>query len=178
MKSYTRHRTWILPVFCILFFALPLAAQNQTMDNNSGHNSDREEFWISPLIEFNMYNLSGLAFGGGLAFAYGDELAIGLRVAWFRGDNGETSTMEINILLRWYILNGSNNYGPYIQIGAGPVLFAQEESLSIPAGIGSISAGANLGWRFSFGQNWFIEPAIRIGFPYLAGVGVSGGYRF
>jgi hypothetical protein len=33
------------------------------------------------------------------------------------------------------------------------------------------------GWRFSFG-NWYVEPYVRFGVPFIWGAGVSGGYKF
>jgi len=178
MRNFIRQKTWFLPAICLLFAALPLGAQNLPMEQAADRNTEKEEFWISPLIEVNMYSLSSLAIGGGLAFAYGDDLAIGFRTAWFTGDNGEVITMEMNILLRFNNIGGDSLPGLFVQIGAGPVLFAQDENMSIPAPLGSISAGASLGWRLPFGPNWFVEPALRIGFPYMLGLGVSGGYRF
>ena len=178
MRKIFGKKTWLLPVLCIFFSPLSLSAQDPIQDNNSAHNSNREEFWISPLVEINMYSISSLAIGGGVAFAYGDELAIGLKTAWFTGDSGEITTLEINILLRWNILGSNSSSGPFIQVGAGPVLFTQYENMSIPADLGSISAGASFGWRLPYGPNWFIEPTLRIGFPFILGAGISGGYRF
>jgi hypothetical protein len=35
-----------------------------------------------------------------------------------------------------------------------------------------------LGWRFLFGGHFFIEPAVRAGYPYFAVAGLSAGARF
>jgi hypothetical protein len=48
----------------------------------------------------------------------------------------------------------------------------------MPSEVGTISIGLGVGWRFLLGNLFFIEPAIRGGFPYIVGAGLSAGVRF
>jgi hypothetical protein len=69
--------------------------------------------------------------------------------------------------------------GLFIQFNGGPVIFAQnDDSIAVPSGMGTFSAGLSLGWRFLLGRTFFIEPVIRGGYPYIVGAGLSAGVRF
>jgi hypothetical protein len=75
--------------------------------------------------------------------------------------------------------SGAGPSGPFIQFSGGPVIFARgEKNITMPSDTVRLSAGFSLGWRFLLGTYFFIEPAIRAGYPYIAGVGLSAGVRF
>ena len=171
----------------LLLFAAALFAQGaaEHTDQKSG------EFWICPILETAMYSPVGLAFGGGLAIGYSKgSAAMGLKAEYLSNTDGLKS-LEINFLLRWHLSRNASKAplfgwaaekkysGPFLQFTGGPVLFAPFYSdFAVPSEFGNISAGLCFGWRFLFGSRWFVEPAVRAGYPYIAGAGVYAGVRF
>jgi hypothetical protein len=144
-----------------------------------------EDLWVCPVIECCLYspNPSKLSIGGGAALGYGDRLAFGLKVIYW-DDLNNTRSLELNFLLRFYLPGlfrpeAAASSGPFIQFNGGPVIFARHEnSISMPSEIGTLSVGLSVGWRFLFGRHFFIEPAVRAGYPYIIGAGLSAGLRF
>jgi hypothetical protein len=137
-----------------------------------------EDMWVCPVFESGWYSVSNIAIGGGAALGYGDRVAIGLKVIYWN-DLEYVRSLELNFLLRFYIFSRMERYGLFAQINGGPVIFAKDEdNLSMPSGIGAFSAGFSLGWRFLFGRYFFVEPAVRAGYPYIVGAGLSAGVRF
>jgi len=137
-----------------------------------------EDIWISPGAELSMYSVSNPTYGGGLSLGYGDKAAIGFKVAYLTDTDGEVSSLELNIFLRMYLLNNASISGPFIQVSGGPVFFSEDNNVPISSGFGSLSAGLSAGWRFLFGRYLYVEPAIRGGYPYIAGVVLSGGVHY
>jgi len=138
----------------------------------------QEDFWISLNGEGAMYGVEGLAFGGGLSLGYGSGTSFGLKAVWYFGTD-KVNTLELNIILRFYLQGAQAYSGPFLQFMGGPTLYSlYEEGLSIPSKFGMISAGLCFGWRFIFVDRWFVEPSVRGGYPYLFGAGVSAGVRF
>ena len=152
----------------VLITALPVLAQERTVK--------REDFWICPGAEVAMFSISNMAYGGGLTLGYGKAFSIGLKAAWFFDGSREVDSLEINLLLRWYFMGASS--GPFLQLNGGPVFFAQKESMTMPSELGVVSAGLSIGWRFLLGRFWFIEGAIRGGYPFIAGAALSAGCHF
>ena len=156
--------------FLFFFFALTAVVFAQA-------ESEHEDFWISMSGDGSMYSSSGLAFGGGLSFGYGSGLSIGIKAVWYFGAE-DLNTFELNVILRFY-LEGQQAYsGPFIQFMGGPTFYGFMESAAIPAEVGMISAGLCFGWRFLFVDSLFIEPSIRVGFPYIVSAAISLGIRF
>ena len=136
-----------------------------------------EDFWISPCTELAMYSSSSIAYGGGIALGYGKGTSIGLRAAYFTENEYQIVTLELSFLLRFYLQGRDSLSGPFLQLMGGPVIFARDSEINVPSEYGVFSAGLSFGWRFLFGKTWFVEPALRGGFPYIAGAGVSAGMR-
>jgi hypothetical protein len=156
-------------VLCILLSA-PIFAQNQTLA--------RGDIWIAPVAEANFYSISDLAFGGGIAFGYGDGVSIGFKAVFFT-DMDKVNSLELNFLLRLYLPRLEGHSGLFVQFSGGPVLFTQiGDNFDIPAQVGTFSAGVSVGWRFLFGNYFFLEPIVRAGYPYYAGAGLNIGVRF
>jgi hypothetical protein len=154
--------------------------------------SVREDLWICPVFESGWYGVSGMAIGGGAALGYGDRLAFGLKVVYWN-DLEDLRALELNFLARFYCFSmtkaetghsdaghsSASHSGLFIQLNGGPVIFAQgENTITMPSETVTISAGLSLGWRFLFGGHFFIEPAVRAGYPYFAVAGLSAGARF
>ncbi|MCL2480514.1 MAG: hypothetical protein FWF38_02260 [Spirochaetaceae bacterium] len=119
------------------------------------------------------YSGEGLAFGGGLAVgAENSGYSLGLRLL-YATESDSVKTMELNALIRFYFFNRDQHNGLFLQINGGSALSSLDEDK-----VGSVSAGISVGWRIPFGELFFVEPAVRVGYPYMAGVGVAGGIRF
>jgi hypothetical protein len=153
--------------------------------------SAREDFWVCPVLEASFFSLRNPAFGGGAALGYGNGMSFGLKVLYSDDLHG-VRTLEINILARFYFselfrpkaenpeggASGAAASGLFIQLNGGPVIVAQDSSIAMPSEKGTFSAGLSIGWRFLLGRYFFIEPAIRGGYPFIAGVGLAAGVRF
>jgi len=138
---------------------------------------ENDDFWLCPGAETAMYGVSSLAYGGGFSVGYGKGISMGLKAAWYTSGEG-TTALELNFLLRYFIFGMEAVSGPFLQLLAGPTLFATGgDNIAVPSEYGMISAGLSFGWRFLFGGRWFVEPSIRGGYPYMAGAGLSAGVR-
>jgi hypothetical protein len=134
-----------------------------------------EGFFIAPAAEVSLFSVEKAAFGAGLAFGYDGRATLGYRALCFVDPDG-LATLELVLFFRAYLPPGRQD-GFFIQAGVGPSIFAREGAL-FPPGANSTSAGVALGWRFPLGKYFYIEPALRAGYPYIAGAGVSAGFRF
>lgn len=159
----------ILPTLALCFFLPGFQVFGQDRVG------EREELWVSPGAEIVFYSPSFVAYGGGLALGYGRGAVIGLKVDYFVDTDNMISTLELNFLFRWYFFGVASCSGPYIQLNGGPAVFTKDGSFAIPSEWGSVSAGLSLGWRFLLGRYWFIEGALRGGYPYIVGAGLSFG---
>ena len=135
------------------------------------------DFFIAPLFEVLGYSRRGMAFGGGIAIGAGNGIAIGLRLLYAL-DTELMNTLEIAVFMRAYIFGKDASAGPFAQLNIGSASFGYKEHVHIPSVAGTFSIGLGGGWRFILGQNWYIEPTIRLGYPYILGGGISGSYRF
>ena len=72
-------------------------------------------------------------------------------------------------------MSNSRSTGPFVQAEGGFVLIAYD---GFDNGRFAPSAGLGLGWRIPLGERFFAEPALRIGYFYMLGVGVTAGIRF
>jgi hypothetical protein len=134
------------------------------------------DFFIAPLAEVLGYGRKGPAFGGGLAVGAGDGVAVGARLL-YAIDTESVNALELAVFVRWYLLGSKASSGPFVQVNAGAAVFAHKSAVSFPAEAGSLSADFAAGWRFPLGEHWYIEPAVRAGYPHIAGAGVSAGFR-
>jgi hypothetical protein len=163
-------RGYIFLFLFSLFFCFPVFAQDKA--------SSFEDFWVCPVFETGLYGATNLAIGGGAALGYGERLAFGLKVVYWN-ELKEVRSLELNFLARFYFFDRAAPSGLFVQFNGGPAFFVRYESkITIPPEVGTISAGLSLGWRFLFGKHFFVEPAVRGGYPYLVGAGLSGGVRF
>jgi len=133
----------------------------------------RQDFFAASFGEAVGYGYSGAAFGGGLIIGAGTGGALGLRIL-YAVDNENISFLEVNILARLYIFGKDAFSGPFAQLNIGPVIY-EDKNPNRP-GYGNISAGLTAGWRFLIGKNFFAEPSLRIGYPYLSGATVALGF--
>jgi len=177
-------KSLLLLVLLIALSAIPIFAQNNQTEldpvvpkTDTAQKTQKEDFWICPGAEMALYSSNSASYGGSLALGYGRGTAVGVKTAYFM-DPESNGALEINILLRFYVLGSDYCKGPFIQFSGGPVLFFKENEFTFPANLGIISAGLSLGWRFSLGEWWFVEPSVRAGYPYLVGGGISFGFHY
>jgi hypothetical protein len=163
----------IKKVFCLILLVFS-SFNIQALEQDIDQPLERQDLFVSTFFESIGYSFSTIAYGGGLSIGSGSRTAIGMRL--FYAVNPEDFIfVEMLFLLRYYILESQPTTGPFLQFIAGPVIYAYETpELS---GFGNISAGLSAGWRFPFGDRFFVEPAVRVGYPYIAGVGVFLGVK-
>ena len=162
----------IIPFLVLFIFlsSLPVYAQDE--------DPVREDFWISAMAETNRYSVTNIAFGGGASIGYGDGAALGLNVIYCI-DLDKLRTLELNFLVRLYLPRLSGHSGFFVQFLCGPALFTpDDDAIEVPSDLGKFSVGLSLGWRFLLGKYFFLEPAIRGGYPYIAGLGLSAGIHY
>lgn len=151
----------------ITFFAVPVAAQTT--------NTQRSDFFVAPVAEV-LGSRRSPGFGGGIAIGAGGSPAIGARMLYVI-DFESFHSLEIAVFMRFYPLAPETCSGLFVQLNTGAVIFAYDKAVSVPAEIGAVSASLAAGWRFLLGEHWYVEPAVRTGYPYLIGCGVSAGFR-
>ncbi|MDR0313125.1 MAG: hypothetical protein LBI14_05975 [Treponema sp.] len=182
MNSIDTRKKTLLIVLLNTLVLIPIFAQAPV----------REDIWVCPVFETNWFSISKVAFGGGVALGYGDGVAFGLKVIYF-DDLNEFKTVELNFLLRFYLFRETRakafntevghqvalRSGLFLQLNGGPVIFAQDKNnMAIPSKTGTFSVGLCVGWRILLGRNFFLEPAVRVGYPYMVGAGLSAGIIF
>ncbi|MCL1815181.1 MAG: DUF3575 domain-containing protein [Treponema sp.] len=164
-------RQTLYPVLLFLVFsAIPVQAQ--TADQSG----ERQDIFIAPLAEVIGYSRQGPSFGGGFALGAGDGIAVGMRFL-YAIDTEDVHTMEMTVFTRFYLRRSEACTGPFVQINIGAAIFDLKHTASPPAEVGAPSAGIAAGWRFPLGKRWYIEPAIRLGYPYIAGAGAAFAFR-
>ena len=157
-----------------LFFIFPLAIFAQEIPELQAQKPPKQDFFAAPFGEAVGYGYSGTAFGGGLIIGAGTGGALGLRILYVL-DAENISFLEVNILARLYIFGKDAFSGPFAQLNVGPVIYADKNPNR--SSYGNLSAGVTAGWRFLIGKNFFAEPSLRFGYPYLFGATVAVGFR-
>jgi hypothetical protein len=172
----------LISIFFIIFPVLIIYAQEEASTGGyiepvEAVSSPRPDFWVGLGAETALYSASGITFGGSFALGYGSGSMIGFKSALFFNEEG-INVLELNLLLRLYLFGKDAYRGPFIQIIGGTSLFNRTDEFAIPSNLGMINAGLSFGWRFIFIERFFVEPAIRAGYPYFWGANISAGIRF
>jgi hypothetical protein len=83
--------------------------------------------------------------------------------------------MEDAGFFRIYPLGKTNAFytGLFLQAELGTAIFFKDNDSS-PSFLGALAAG----WRINMGKNFFIEPVVRGGYPFLWSAGVTIGISF
>lgn len=167
----------------LVLFMLFLNAVIYAQDAQNSAQPKEPVFFFSPMGEYSMYGRESPSFGSGLSIASDGRVAIGLRCLYFyklthtRTEGKRIDALEITQLLRVYLLKNKPYTGLFVQFNGGPVIFFAEDDWSIPAVSESFSVGLTLGWRFPLGNYFYIEPAVRGGYPFIVGGGLSAGFK-
>ena len=157
---------------------IPEQEPEQLPDKDPAQKTKISSFFIAPLLEFIGYSVKGVSMGGGFAIGGGDGISIGLRFMYsFTLGEDSINALELAVFMRYYLCGNKERTGLFIQLNAGVTAFAYEEAVSFPVEVGALSLGLALGWRFQLGNRWYLEPSVRIGYPYIAGVGVSAAFH-
>jgi hypothetical protein len=122
--------------------------------------------------EINANSPRGPAISGSavLGFDLLQNLAIGIKAA-FNPNLYAAGTLETLLLVRYYLLPGF--VGPFAQAEAGcTFIFADNGNYLVFTG------GWTSGWRVKLTSNVFLEPAMRIGYPFFWGISLTAGMRF
>lgn len=129
--------------------------------------------------EVNKNSLDSVAPAGSVSFDYNIFRKVSLGVKMFASfdvnekDNNLT-ILEPHALLRFYLASpsGEPGTGVFLEgLGGASLLFVDSDTKFV------VNAGAGFGYRFAF-SNFYIEPELRVGYPYIFGAGLSAGFRF
>jgi hypothetical protein len=149
---------YVVPVMFIVLAGLAGAQETKRFDLGFG-------------IEGNMNTYRGAALNGNINFDYEitNTLAAGIKFG-FNHNFRSTMVLEPGAHFRWYFFNLKGN-PLFVQGDLGASLIFEDATL-YPAFMGGITAGV----RFPL-KNWYLEPYIRGGYPFLWGIGVIGGFK-
>jgi hypothetical protein len=147
-----------------------------------GFAQDEKKIAFAYGFELNRYTVRDIAAGGVLGFDINLpwRFAAGFNLTGSTGGYGNT-VFEPSILFRYYFSDSHTEF--FIQLDAGAVLINEPERTIPKNDDNEYSAvnfliGVRLGYRYTFGSLWYVEPYIRAGYPFLAGAGVIFGYRY
>lgn len=99
----------------------------------------------------------------------GRFFAAGLKAGYSYNFSG-IGTLETAALGRWYFLSfEKSRLFVQTELGADMIFYEGE---TLPAFLGGLAVG----WRFHLGR-WYLEPALRGGYPYIWGAGLGFGRR-
>ncbi|MDR3000003.1 MAG: carboxypeptidase-like regulatory domain-containing protein [Fibromonadaceae bacterium] len=152
--------------------AVPAAPAPATVDTEQDHAPSAPKpsrFFAGVGSEVNSNAKKGTAVGNNMALGYdmNRHFALGLN-AVYSNDVNIASTIESTFMLRYYL----PFTGPFVQAEAGSAFIMEDEkNQMIPLG------GLAAGWRLSMDKEWFLEPAVRGGYPLVWGAGLTVGKK-
>ena len=131
------------------------------------------------IIEANKNSISHISPAAGISFDYSlsRRLSFGVKalVSFDALEKDNTIyTIEPLGFLRWYVTSptGEPSAGLFAEgQGGAEVILVNDEIKT------TVSGGLSLGFRITAG-NFYIEPSLRGGYPYLFGAGLGAGFRF
>jgi hypothetical protein len=97
-------------------------------------------------------------------------LSIGAKTAYHH-DFDLVTIIEPRLLLRYSLTK--DRFCPFIQTETGSVIILIDSDIYY-----ILSAGITTGFRINMIKPIFLEPALRVGYPYLWGVGITVGLVF
>jgi hypothetical protein len=133
---------------------------------------ETSRFSLGTGIEGNLNARNGMALGINLSADYTiiPNLAAGLKFG-FSHNFKKVMALEPELFARWYFLELSN-MPLFVQADMGATILTEAENIRL-AVLGGITAGIHIPL-----ENWYVEPYIRTGYPFIVGAGVSAGYLF
>jgi hypothetical protein len=130
-----------------------------------------EDLFFAALAEASLNARHGPAGGGGLAVGFGDGTAFGGKFL-FNGGGDSLRVLEAAFFFRCYLPSLRGHQGFFAQGEFGNTIMYEGGRW-----MGDYYGGLILGWRFLFGNHWYVEPVLRAGYPFIAGGGVAAGFR-
>jgi hypothetical protein len=158
-------------------FRVSLLVLFLTVSSLSVFTQERSAFFAGGLAETAFFSDKSLSYGGGLVLGCDGGAALGLRAACFT-DPGGIVALEFCAFFRLYLPRLRAPRGLFLQINAGSSIYGLGGLPGLPSLTGMFSAGIQAGWRFVFKERFYLEPAVRAGYPYIAGAGLSAGCLF
>ena len=129
--------------------------------------------------EINKNSLAFVAPAASVSFDYNilKKVSLGFKIfaSWDMYEkNNNFITLEPLASLRFYLVShgGKPGTGVFLEVIGGTSILSIDSDIRFVA-----NAGIGYGYRFAF-NNFYIEPEIRGGYPYIAGAGISTGFRF
>jgi len=173
-------RKFLLLASLFIFFTNFAYAQEENLseENNTEKSLiEKPDFWVGFGFHTAFYDsFGGPSIGGNLTVGYGSGTLIGFMASYFLNGN-DSSILEFDLLLRFY-LSGKNAFlGPFLQFVGGASLINYNVSFNIPSNTGVINAGLGFGWRLIAVDRFYWEPSIRVGYPYICCFVLSIGIR-
>jgi hypothetical protein len=137
-----------------------------------GIQAQESRFVLAHGLEGNMNTITGASGAGWFSASLnlGRSFAVGLRTG-YSYNFSDITTLEAAALGRWYLLS-SEKSRLFVQLEAGADLIFYEQKTT-PAVLGGLAAG----WRFHLGRRWYLESALRAGYPFIWGGGLGLGLR-
>ena len=134
---------------------------------------------LGGILEVNKNSVSGIAPAGGISFDYSvtRRFSVGVKAVVsydaFEKDNTIYAIEPLGFL-RWYVVSpsGEPSAGLFVEGQGGAELLLVNSDFKTVA-----SAGLALGFRIPAG-NFYFEPTLRGGYPYMFGAGIGAGFRF
>jgi len=166
--------------------------ENKTENASSSKIANQEDKYIGPFAELVGYSRYSIATGGGIIFGKNfNGMGIGLRLLYAQ-DPEEFGFLEALAHLRFYLSSERwDNAGIFLQFEGGAVLFffggadyyysgGEKHHYDLPDTNLSYSfaGGLCVGWRLMVTSWWYVEPYIRVGYPYIIGAGLTTGIRY
>ena len=123
-------------------------------------------------VEGNANAREGAAIGANLSLGVNlnSQFSLGIKTV-FSSDIDAVTTLEPAAFFRYYLPFKFSGLFAQAELGAS---FFFEDGKSYPA----FQGGLSLGWRYYFIKNWYIEPAVRFGYPFVWGAGIIAGLSF
>jgi hypothetical protein len=133
---------------------------------------EAKRFSLGLGLEGNFNTRTGFVLGESIHLDFGiiDPVAVGIK-AGFNHDFNEIMVIEPAAYGRWYFLI-RDKLAFFIQGDLGLSIIFEGSSHEL-APLGGLSAGMRV-----LLKDWYVEPYVRGGYPFMWGAGVSAGYRF
>ncbi len=131
------------------------------------------------IFEGNKNSILGIAPAAGFSFDYSifRRFSVGLKVLvsydFFEKNNSIYSVEPLGFM-RWYAVSptGEPSAGLFVEAQGGVELIFVNSDLK-----NSLDIGGAVGFRIVSG-NFYVEPILRGGYPYIFGLGINAGFRF
>jgi len=153
-------------------------AEDPTRDTDLTKPGQHKDIFVGLFAEALGYSRYNIAAGGGIVFGFNmNGIGFGIHYTYVR-DEENFNFLEGLYIFRLYLSQKKDNTGLFLQAEGGVVWFWYDDDISNIINCMSFVGGLSAGWRFMMNKQWYIEPFIRGGYPYIFGAGFSTGFKF